>query len=812
MQISRPQVEARKKFWVDAGFLALLMLIIVTITFGYISSERNFHWWIDWYERTLEVATALRESPFEAFDLVKQSLIAERNRLYTLPLIPFILVFGSSRLVYEIALALVYLLPFALVMGAIATQLIRVHSRTVFWSTAFLTLLLPVNWIPTFMGIPDTGGAAFLGLAAFVYLQDVRLKQWWRVPLIGFLIGLAVLLRRPFVYGGLAFVGAIALQSLIFFVAEVQKQPFKKAIAYRSAAVSYLAAIAPGWVNVSAIATRGGAIWAIAWRNLVVRGVQIALIGATTLATMFAVAPQFTYAALTLDYKTLYTSWSLPFSDIVNWYASFYGWGTWLIVVIGFSASLLTRSLALPALNFIGLSGVLSLIAWLIVLRYGNVFYSLQVTPLVVIGIVAFIWTTWIGLRGKVRTFMLAAVGCYLVANLVVGLTPIGMTSRLFHPLFALNMPPLVRTDYDEVVRLVDYLRQLTLNEEPIFVVGHQRLQLTSTMVRAAERVLYPPEDRFLNILTAPEVDSRDSYPLEPLLEAQYVVVPNRLPDYSSDPTQLPAVGEWIPNKEHDVVNVVFDAFTQNWDFARDFKRLPVQFAFENGAMVSVYQRTRPTTLATAVQTLHTMQQQIGQRPGSQKNWIVLSQWLHNTRVRQNPDYTHYLVAFHRDFETMPLAKEWKERSRSGREALSPEAELVLANPEALEWQTPIQVSEVKELRSQPSEDRTQQLGTSLLYLGAVPDRAKVTGTITYLDRICVGSSIRVAILDRDGQIVSSTERAYNNKPKKVTRFKLSVSGQNSAYLVFNLLNSDKKDFVNFCTMEVRSLAVLNQK
>jgi hypothetical protein len=52
-------------------------------------------------------------------------------------LIPFILVFGSSRLIYELALALAYLLPFALVMGAIATQLIRAHSRPVFWATAF---------------------------------------------------------------------------------------------------------------------------------------------------------------------------------------------------------------------------------------------------------------------------------------------------------------------------------------------------------------------------------------------------------------------------------------------------------------------------------------------------------------------------------------------------------------------------------------------------------------------------------------------------------------------------------------------------
>ncbi|HEY9667192.1 MAG TPA: hypothetical protein V6C91_10330 [Coleofasciculaceae cyanobacterium] len=826
--MSRMWVEVRRNpLVIDAGFLVLQALLIVTITFLYISSEQNFHWWIDWYERTLEVVNALRESPLKAMQLVGQSLAGERNRLFTLPLIPFILVFGSSRLVYEIALALVYLLPFALVMGAIATQLIPVHTRTVFWFTSFLTLLLPVSWISTFMGIPDTGGAALIGLATFVYLQDGRrgkvyhpLRQWWRIPLIGVLIGLAILLRRHFVYGGLAFLSALSLQSVLFFIAEVRQQPFKDAIA-RQASLR------------KPIALR----WGKALLNLLLRNVQVSLIGAATLVTLFLVAPQFTYAALFNDYRAFYISWSLPFSDITNLYASFYGWGTWLIVAIGFSASLFIRALALPTLSVMGFSGVLSLIVWLVILRYGNVFYSLHVTPLVVIGLVAFIWTTWVSLRGKKRAFMLGVVGCYLVVNLGIGLAPIGGMSRLFHPLFALNMPPLVRTDYDEVVRLVNYLRLLTPNEEPIFIVGYQRLQLTSTMVKAVERVLYPSQKRFLNVLRTPEVDSRDSYPLEPLLEAQYVVIPSQLPNYSSDPTQLPAVGEWLLTQEHDVVNVVFDAFTQNWDFAQDFKRLPMQFTFENGVKVSIYERIRPTSLATAVRTLNAMQWQLGTRPGSQQNWIVLSQWLHNTSVRQNSDYTYRLVSFHRDFETNWLAKEWSERSQNrsdrikqtgknsemvaGREQpgnsqqeliSSSEAELVLANPQQLAWQSQLQASEVKKQRNLADEDRTQQLGTSLLYLGPVPERAKVAGVITYLDRICRGSSLRIAMLDRKGDIVSSTETTYKHNPKKATQFELSLHGKNASYLLFNLLNYDKNEFLNSCTMEIRSLSVLPEK
>jgi hypothetical protein len=307
-----------------------------------------------------------------------------------------------------------------------------------------------------------------------------------------------------------------------------------------------------------------------------------------------------------------------------------------------------------------------------------------------------------------------------------------------------------------------------------------------------------------LNILSTPEVDSRDAYPLERLLEAQYVVVPTQLPDYSSDLTQLPAVGEWLPNQEMDVVNVVFDAFTQNWEFAQDFKRLPPQFTFEDGVVVSIYQRFRPTSLATAVRTLDAIQQKIAERPGSQGNWVILSQWSYNTRINPTPGYTESLVAFRRDriFESTLLAKEFSLPST--------QTKLVYANPEDLDHQDLFQVSQVKKRRTYSREDRTQQLGTSLLYLGPVSNQVTIAGYITYMDRACVGSSIRLAMLNRDGEIISSIEQVYKHKPEKVTSFKLSLEGQDAAYLLLDLLNYDQKNWVNSCTFELRSLQISN--
>lgn len=746
MPLAPERVEVDQKVLINVGFLALLTLTIVTVTTIYITSEQNFHWWIDWYYPALEIFNTLR-SPSEAITqkgwqeaiaLLVKSLNQERNRLYTLPIIPFFWAFGTSRLTYQLGLALVYLLPLPLVMGAIAAQIIQTQRRLVFWLTALITILIPVTWIPTFMGIPDTGGAVFLGLGALVYLQDVRLKQWRRVPAIGVLIGLAILLRRPFIYGGFALLAAIGIQALIFFAVEVRKRP-------------YLAA-----------------------RSLFMVGVRLVLMGATTLATLMTVAPGFTYRALTIDYRTLYTSWSLPFSDSFGLYSAYYGLGTWLIVAIGFSAAMITRAVILPAIVFTGISGVISLIIWTVVLRYGNVFYSLQTTPFVIIGIAAFFWTTWLRQTGKRRQIMLGMASCYLVLNLIIGLTPIGNISNVLQPFFALSAPPLVRSDYDQVLKLVNYLRKIAPKQEAIFVVGAQRLQLDSSLVKVAELMQYGRERRILNILQVPKVNSRDEYPLQPLLQAEYVVVPSRLPDYPGVPVDAPVVGEWLPNHEHEVVRVVFDAFSKNWEIAKDFKLLPIQFNWQDNTTVRIYQRLRPTSVATTVRTLEVMRRQIGQRPGSQLDWISLSPLPNSSSVAQNTDSTNQLIVYDSD--------------RQPRKAIN------MALPLA-PWD-----------KLQDSGDRSN-LSKSFLYLGAMPEQAEVTGNVMFLDKPCLSVSLRLTTLNPEGQILNSTNQDFTLN----SRFRLTISGNQAKYLLLTIRSLDENNVVNSCTSEINSLAVFSQ-
>jgi hypothetical protein len=710
---------ARFRHPANLSLLALLVLLAAIATVLYTSSERNFHWWIDWYYKTIEVASAFRQSPILGIGNIVQSLGAERNKIYTLPLVPFILLFGESRLVYQIGLALVYLLPFSLVMGGLGTQLIPVHPTAVFWSTAFLSLLIPVNWIPTFLGIPDTGSTVLIGLAIWIYLQDMRLKRWRCVLAIGALLGLSILLRRHFAYGAIAVLVAMSLQASIFFFTTRRIKP------------------------------------QLAWQKLQQVAVKIGLIAIICFITLTAIAWQFTYNAIATDYRGLYASWSFPVSTIVWLYAAYFGWGTLILAAIGFLAGILTRTLYLPAFSFIWLFGVVSAVEWLIMLRYANVFYCLHLTPAILLGLTSGIWTAYLKLKGKFRHLALGIVICYLISNLALGLTPIG-NPHFLRPLWALNIPPLVRSDYDEVVELVDYLRQIASNNKPIYIVGFQRLQLNSGTVRAVERIVYKQKeyqqkDRGnLLLLGVPQVDSQDFYPLERLLQAEYVVIPHPLPNFDSNFTQVPVVGEWLPLKEHDVVTVVVDAFRQNWTIAKDFQLLPIQFRLADGAIVNIYQRLRPTSRETAIQTLATMQQRIGKRPGGQLDWMSLSHLWQDNKIAKNITRTYRLLAY-----------------------------------------------SVRGMGKQP---------ISFLYLGTLPPRTQVTGKVTVFGKTCHGAMLSIEMRDRQGQIVSAiAPQAFTQKSHE---FQASLTGQNAAYLLLNVQTSDKNDLIKSCIVDINFLQV----
>ena len=706
----------------------LLALATVAITLIYTGQEHNFHWWTDWYNRTLEIVEAWENSPESAWQMIMDSLGSDRNRLYTIPIVPFLLTFGKSRASYQIALALVYLFPFSLVMGSLAAQLVPRQKNKYFWLAALITLLTPVTWISTFLGIPDTGAATFIGIATLLYLQlievsakdlskdsflntylsqgftpgwsklswktlldfvkekstinqgninwvkefisqlAVRIFKYLRIPLIGVTIAIAIMIRRHFAYGGIALLGAISIVALIDFTLLIRKN----------------------W-------------WLGVW-SLAVNSLQLFFVIDTCLFTLKTIVPEFTNQAITTNYKNLYTSWSLPFATIFQHYLELLGIIPWLLVSIGFTFAYVNKKFYDKydkKINIIVFSGLISLGIWLFRLRYGNVFYFLHIIPLVVIGITLLIANIHHYFERRWRTFLISMTILFLTTNLIIGFTNTGKLHQHFRSLFALNIPPIMRHDYDEVSRLIKYLRAIAPRQEPIYVVGYQRLHLSPSLINSGEIFLYGNKNQLLNILSTAQADSQDHYPLEQLLQAEFVVLPNNLGEYLGDFAEFPANGEWLPPDEYDVARVVFYIFMQNWLITQDFKELPMQFQLQGDTTVKIYQRTRPTSLQDTIKTLAAIQVEIQEMPGSQLPWLSLSDWLNSTAVIPDRDSSHTLVAF-------------------------------------------------------PTQN-SQPWTRSFLYLAPPARTIKITGNVNFYYPFCQDLSFRFKLFNQQGELINST-------------------------------------------------------
>ncbi len=575
-----------KASWLYHGLsLLLLVVTIVTVTVIYVSSERYFHFWdFAAYEMwTQESFTAFQQSWSMGWAQLQESYHQNYNKLYTLPLLPGLWIFGQTRLGYILSLAIAYLLPFALVMGAIATELITAYPPAVFWFTVLITLCIPASWLPTFQGYPDTGAAVFIGLALWIVLRYPRLCRWWTIPLVGVLIGFAFLWRRHFAYGAIALLLTLGIQGGI------------DALQNQKSHHNF-------------------------WRY----GIKILVTSLSALLLLAIMAPPVLETALQHNYTLLYQSYQMPYGLLFQQYISVYGVILLVLAIGGYGIAVAERKK--PYLTLI-LFHSISAVQWMVYLRYIGIQYTLHFTPFIILGIATLIWSIKERLKSPIASPIIIILLSMLLLNLNLALTPWGqrLNYTVWQHIFSLNFAPPTRLDYQELVKLNQYLHSLASQEEEIYLVGSSPIFNQSLLV-SVDRSLWEDKSLRLYIMFTPTVDSQDWYPLQQLLEAHYVVIANPF-QYNID------------LRETDVERVVYDLFQENWEIAQDFQRLPETFSLDRQTQVVVYQRHRATDLGTARRTLAQMEARIGDRPGKQPPWISLNPDVPLSMLPQSPHY-----------------------------------------------------------------------------------------------------------------------------------------------------------------------------
>jgi len=547
----------------------------ILFTWLYVSSETGIYWWdyANYQNIAHRLFRALRQSPLEAVRFLQESLSHNYNAIFAIPLLPILALLGESRLTFEIGLVLVYLLPFATIMGNVSKYIVP-NSRFGYWAGIIITLLTPPVWAPTLRGYPDIGALSCIALAVFFLLEFYPDRGgYWKPILAGTFLGIAILLRRHFVYPVIGFF----VSWLLFISAYVLKE------------------------------TRGLSKMSVLRIFRYLSGLGLG--GCAIVLTLALIGKPFLKLVLTTNFSTLYASYTQPWQVVLVRFATSFGWLIWGLAIIGWSLGMVL--FGNWQMKFLCLFASLSSFLWIFWGRQLGNHYSLHFALFVIQGLIILGAVLYNNLSAPFTALVFALFFIILCVNFSLGLLPIpSPTNSTWRVLLAQNWPPIRRNDTNELLRLVRDLREMTQPSDLIYVASSSHI-LNSDLLSEVEKVYYGWEDRRLKLISY-DVDSKHPYPIDALSRSQIVVV--------AVPLQI-----HLNPEQQGLVRSVFDLFTNKLHIAQDFALLPQSYLLDGDVSVYLYKRTRPTDLENAIYTLEFIKRFVPRPSIAQPKLVVLA-------------------------------------------------------------------------------------------------------------------------------------------------------------------------------------------
>jgi hypothetical protein len=177
----------------------------------------------------------------------------------------------------------------------------------------------------------------------------------------------------------------------------------------------------------------------------------------------------------------------------------------------------------------------------------------------------------------------------------------------------------------------------------------------------------------------------------------------------------------------------------------------PQQFHLERGVTVNIYKRIRPTSIETAFRTLVAMENYVGERPGGQLSWLVLSQ-VPGYYIDRNNDNT-YNINFY-------------------------------------------------------SQRAAQPITTPLVYLDTPTSKTVVTGQLSFDNQQCPSLALNLISTNAQGRIVGHelASKSFTSPSK----FEITIQPADETYLMLNVLDiNNQQEQSSHCSWSISQLAVL---
>lgn len=454
------------------------------------------------------------------------------NMLGVVPLTPFYIALGPSRLSFIIALANLYALPAVLILALFLKKHAplpeqKISLLPVAVSLAAL-LFLPAFWLPLLLGFTDAFGV-IVAVAVFMlawpesFEKQKPLKLFW----LGVLLALLVISRRWYAYWVIAFFIAITAERLIVLFPR-----------HRFNLKGYLPLLS-----------------------------RVAVTGGISLAVFLPLTFPIAKTMLSTNYADVFSAYKIS-GNLFQFYMRLYNYLGPFISAL-FIISLACGIIKKETRSFSVFNALLFLSATLLFARvqdFGIQHYYL-IIPSIIASISLFLMAAFGKIRGVFRRTVLAAFLLFLFAaqfalsfdrktsDLVGWLSPLFSSERHY---------PVVRNDMGEIQRLLGTLAVLTHGgEEKIYPLASS-LSLNTSLLQTACRQMNYPENFCGSVLYSSDIDRRDGFKMQ-FLSADYVVIAEPV-QYQLSPTNQRVLG------------LLASEVTNKSGLGFSYERLPVSF------------------------------------------------------------------------------------------------------------------------------------------------------------------------------------------------------------------------------------------
>ena len=231
----------KKKIYSWFIVIAIISILATTFVYLYIKNESPIYVYdfSGYYETFKLYSRELMDSPM---NFIQNTISSIRNSDYNctpvLALVPFYILFKTSRFGYILGSTLCYVVP-TIVLTIILTRKLILKKEENTYNNIFTVFICMVCflytrwWSPTLRGLPDIIAVIPMIIATFfVQKHSFIEKQKIYIPIIvGFMLYLCFLFRRYFVYAVIGFYSSLFIIELIKFIQtkENKKEKFLNA-------------------------------------------------------------------------------------------------------------------------------------------------------------------------------------------------------------------------------------------------------------------------------------------------------------------------------------------------------------------------------------------------------------------------------------------------------------------------------------------------------------------------------------------------------------------------------------------------------